>query len=215
MGSLHRFCSRHPEISSRRSQGLEVARARALCPITVETLYAYLEKLYTTYSYPPSHIWNCDKSGVQAGRSGGATILARSSRSVHSIELDQKEHLGILNCINADEGCIPNFYILKGCYFLEDYIANCEEGAVMDMQPNTWMTRWLFESWISHFIECLKRGHGGDLTNRHLLILNGHNSHMMLEVVKLSMESSLDIVSLSSHHQSCPLASRHSVLQTV
>ena len=69
----------------------------------------------------------------------------------------------------------------------------------MDMQPNAWMTRWLFESWISHFIECLKRGPRIDLTNWHLLILDGHNSHVTLEVVKISMESSLDIVSFSSH----------------
>ena len=38
-----------------------------------------------------------------------------------------------------------------------------------------------------------------DLSNRHLLILDGHNSHVTLEVVKISMESSLDIVSLPSH----------------
>ena len=67
-GWLRRFWSRHPKISSRRSQGLEVARARALCPITAESLYANLERLYTTHSYPPTHIWDCDKSSVQAGR---------------------------------------------------------------------------------------------------------------------------------------------------
>ena len=199
-GWLRRFCSRHPEISTRCSQGLEVARACALCPITTETLYANLEKLYTAYSYPPNHIWNCDESGVQVGRSGGAIVLARrGSRSVHSIEPNQKEHLSVLSCINVDEGCIPNFYILKGCYFLVDYIVNCEEGAVMGMQPNAWMTRWLFESWIFHFIECLKRGPGVDLSNRHLLILDGHNSHVTLKVVKISMGSGLDIVSLPSH----------------
>ena len=93
------------------------------------------------------------------------------------------------------EGASPNFYILKGCYFLADYIANCEEGAVMGMQPNAWMTRWLFESWVSHFIECLKRGSGIALSNQHLLILDGHNSHVMLQVVKISMESGLDIIS--------------------
>ena len=146
-GWLRRFRSRHPEISSRRSQGLEVARARALCPITAQSLYANLERLYTAHSYPPTHIWNCDESSVQAGRVGGAIVLARrGSRSVHSIEPDQKEHLSVLSCVNADRRCIPNFYILKGCYFLQYYIANCEEGAVMGMQPNAWMTRWLFES---------------------------------------------------------------------
>ena len=119
--------------------------------------------------------------------------------SVHSIELDQREHLSVLSYVNVARGHIPNFYILKGIYFREDYITNCEEVAVMGMQPNAWMTRWLFESWISHFIECLKKGHGIDLNNRHVLILDGHNSHITLEVVKISMESGLDIVSLLSH----------------
>ena len=126
-------------------------------------------------------------------------MARRGSRLVHSIEPNQKEHFSVLSCINADGGCIPNFYILKGCYFLVDYIANCEEGAVMGMQPKAWMTRWLFESWIFHFIKCLKRGPGVDLSNRHLLILDGHNSHVTLQVVKISMESGLDIISLPSH----------------
>ena len=137
---------------------------------------------------------------MQAGRSGGAIVLAkRGSKSVHSIEPDQREHLSVLSCTNVDGGFIPNFYILKGSYLLEDYIARCEEGAIMGMQPNAWMIRWLFESWISHFVECMKRGPGLDQTNHHLLILEGHNSHVTLEVVKISMEAGLDIVSLSSH----------------
>ena len=121
------------------------------------------------------------------------------SRSMHSIEPDQREHLLVLSCINAVGGSILNFYILKGTCFLEDYIARCEEGAVMDMQPNAWMTRWLFKSWISHFIECLKKGPGLNLENKHLLILDGHNSHVTLEVVKTTMEVGLDIITLLSH----------------
>ena len=54
-----------------------MACARALCLATTETLYANLESLYNTYNYPPSHVWNCDESGVQAGRSGGAIVLAK------------------------------------------------------------------------------------------------------------------------------------------
>ena len=54
---LRRFCSKHPEIASRRSQGLEVARARSLYPATAETLYGNLETLYRTHNYHSrSHI---------------------------------------------------------------------------------------------------------------------------------------------------------------
>ena len=172
--------------------------ARVQCglyPISVKTLYSNLEFLYSSYKYPPSHIWNCDNSGVQGSRSGGATILARKgSRYVHFIKPNQREHLSILSCVNVDGGSIPNFYILKGTYFLEDYVANCKEDVVMAMQQNAWMTRWLFQSWIFHFIECLKRG-----LEKHLLILDGHNFHVTLEVVKVSMESGLDNVLLPSH----------------
>ena len=69
----------------------------------------------------------------------------------------------------------------------------------MGMQPNAWMTRWLFQSWISYFLECLKNGPGVDHSNHHLLILDGYNSHVTLEVVKISMDNGLDIVSLPSY----------------
>jgi hypothetical protein len=197
---LRHFRLRHPKLASRKIQGLEMGRARGLCPISAASLYSNLEELYTSFHYLPSHIWNCDESGVQAGRSGGATVLARtSSRSAHCIEPDQREHLSILSCINADGGCIPNFYILKGTYFRDDYVKRCEENTVMAMQPNAWMIRWLFESWIFHFIACLKRGPGIDQNNRHLFILDGHNSHVILEVVTIAMEAGMDIISLPSH----------------
>jgi hypothetical protein len=197
---LRKFKERHPELATRKAQGLEMGRARGLCPTSAASLYCNLEELYNSFHYHPSHIWNCDESGVQAGRSGGATVLAKTgSRSVHSIEPNQREHLSVLSCINADGGCIANFYILKGTYFLNDYVKRCEQNAVMAMQSNAWMTRWLFESWISHFIGCLKKGPGIDQANRHLLVLDGHNSYITLEVVAVAMESGLDIVSLPSH----------------
>ena len=100
-----------------------------------------------SYTHPSTIFPNCDESGVQVGRSGVATILARtSSRSVHCIELDQIEHLSVLSCINADGRCIPNFYILKGTYFRDDYVKCCEENRVVAIQPNAWMIRWLLES---------------------------------------------------------------------
>ena len=61
------------------------------------------------------------------------------------------------------------------------------------------MTKWLFESWISHFIRCLRNEPGVYLDNRHLLVLDGHNSHVTLEVVRTAMEAGVDIIFLPSH----------------
>ena len=61
------FQNRHPELIVRASQALESARARALCPENVATLYDNLQQLYEEYQYPPERIWNCDESSAQAG----------------------------------------------------------------------------------------------------------------------------------------------------
>ena len=61
------------------------------------------------------------------------------------------------------------------------------------------MTKWVFESRMSHFIGILKKTTGIDNTNMHLLILDGHNSHVNLEVVAVAMNSGLGIISLPSH----------------
>jgi hypothetical protein len=68
-GWMRWFRRRHPELTLRASQGLESARARALCPENVQSLYDNLERLYLLNSYPPDRIWNCDESGAQAGKS--------------------------------------------------------------------------------------------------------------------------------------------------
>jgi hypothetical protein len=69
------------------------------------------------------------------------------------------------------------------------------------------MTCRLFSSWISHFVKSLETQGGISPTNRHLLILDGHGSHMTLEVVYKAMQIGLDLLTLPSHtsHRLQPL----------
>jgi hypothetical protein len=69
----------------------------------------------------------------------------------------------------------------------------------MAMQVKAWMTKFLFSTWISHFLEAVGRMDNISPTSRHVLILDGHNSHVTLEVVKATKGVGLDLVSLPSH----------------
>lgn len=71
-------------IDLRVSQALETARARGLCKENVRTFYENLQQLYDLHKYTPDRIWNCDESGVQAGRNGGAVVIAR--RGAHRVQ---------------------------------------------------------------------------------------------------------------------------------
>ena len=61
------FKKRHLDLALCQSQGLDVTRAKGLCPKNVDTFYKNLEELYKKYHYPPEHIWKCNEISAQAG----------------------------------------------------------------------------------------------------------------------------------------------------
>jgi hypothetical protein len=123
-------------------------------------------------------------SGAQAGKNGGGIVIARTGACrVHSIVPDQREWLSVLVCINAAGFSIPSFYIFRGKRFGQNYIQYCEAGATMSMQPRAWMTSYLFGAWVSRFIELVQEIGSISPEHRHLLILDGHISHVSVEVV--------------------------------
>jgi hypothetical protein len=70
----------------------------------------------------------------------------------------------------------------------------------MAMQAKAWMTGHLFKSWIGHFVKNVRdSGLGISPTCRHLLILDGHGSHVTMDVVKIARSVGLDLLTLPSH----------------
>jgi hypothetical protein len=182
------------------SQGLDCGRARGLCPENVSSFYENLDVMLGK-GYEASHIWNCDESGAQAGRNGGGRVLAKTgARSVHSVIPKEREWLSVLVCVNAAGFHIPSFYIFRGKSFQRDYIKHCKDNASMAMQEKAWMTGHLFKSWIGHFVKNV-RDYGLEISPVccHLLILDGHGSHVTMDVVKTARSVGLDLLTLPSH----------------
>jgi hypothetical protein len=67
----------------------------------------------------------------------------------------------------------------------------------MEVQTKAWITSFLFKEFLSFF----KRSILGGLfpINRHLLTLNGHGSHVSLEVIEQAQQFGLDMITLPSH----------------
>jgi hypothetical protein len=197
---IYWFRRRHPHLVLRSSQGLEIARARGMCKENVDTFYHNLSELYAEHEYAPDHIWNSDETGAQAGKSGGGRVFAhRGAKNMHSVIPNEREWLSVLSCINAAGEKVPNFYIFKGMRMRRNFLELADDGDTMAMQPQAWMTAFLFDAWISHFIGALGKRGGISPSNRHLLILDGHCSHVTLQVVCKAATAGLDIVTLPSH----------------
>ena len=122
---------------------------------------------------------------------------------MHSLMPNKLEWLSALTCINAVEHSILGFYIFRRQQIRDNFIRFCEDGAAMAMQPEAWLTQYLFFSWISYFINSLDSRKEMSPQNRHLLIVEGHNSHVTLEVVMKSMKVGLNLITLPSHTSHC------------
>ena len=81
---------RHPGLTVRVAQALEVAQAQGLTGEIATTFYDNLEVLYNKHLYSADRIWNCDETRTQARRNGGAHIIAQKDAwNVHSVILDK------------------------------------------------------------------------------------------------------------------------------
>jgi len=74
-----------------------------------------------------------------------------------------------------------------------------EKGATLAMQTKAWMTHELFREWLLHFLLNVEKMYDINPSNRHLLILDGHSSHVTLEVIKLAMSKGVGMLTFPSH----------------
>jgi hypothetical protein len=64
----------------------------------------------------------------------------------------------------------------------------------MVVQTKAWMTSFLFKEFLSFFKRSILGG--SSPSNHHLLILNGHGSHVSLEAIKQVQQFGLDMIML-------------------
>ena len=120
-------------------------------------------------------------------------------KGVHKIISAEREWLSVLSAINALGQTISNYYNFKGVRKLRNYIALCEEGAMLGMQKKGWMDTFHFIEWMDHFIHKMQNEENLSQERRHLIILDGHKSHISLEVLMKARDHGIDMISLPSH----------------
>ena len=59
------------------------------------------------------------------------------------------------------------------------------------------MDAYQFGKWTDHFIRILRDKDNLSITERHLLVLNGHKAHLTLEVVQKVKRNGIDLLTIS------------------
>jgi hypothetical protein len=179
------FKIRHPHLMLRTPQALDGKRTQNVTKEKCESFYNLLERIYAKTSYSPSHVWNVDESGLSASiKIGGVKVIAmKGSKAVLSRIPESREWTTVVVCVSVSRDKIPSHYIFTGKEFCGNYLIGCEPNARMSMQPSGWMYHEICVEWLKYFRSCVCRG--VSVENLHLLLLDGHSSHLSEEAILL------------------------------
>ena len=193
------FRNRHLYLVLKKPEGLDLNRAIALCPQDVARFYDNLKDPYDQHHYEAYQIWNCDESGAQANKNEGVVIAKMGTRAIHTIVPNERNWISMLVVMNSVRHTMPNYYVFKGKRPREEYISLCEDGACLGMQENGFMDNENFSTWMTFFIRHHERRGSLRASKRMLLILDGHKSHVTMEVLLKAKSHGVDMVSLPFH----------------
>ncbi len=116
---------------------------------------------------------------------------------MYNIIPKSKEWLIINYVVNVVRTTLPGFHIFKGENIRDDYIQFCKPRTCMAVQSKAWITTFLFKKFIFFFKMSIPNGIS--ITNKHLVILDGHGSHVTFEAIKQAQKFGLDMNTLPSH----------------
>ena len=190
------FRRRHPKLSLRKVDKLERSRAECLSP---EVVCEYFELLKKTLSdkgilNSPRSIFNCDETFLPLDESREKAVTVRNAKSVYSQSPGTTEHITMLCCASASGGALPPMIIYPKAFPGGQYRFGGPDDTVYARSESGWVDSDLFLQWFKKvFLKYTV--HDQPL----LLLVDGHKSHMTLELVDLARENNVILFCLPPH----------------
>lgn len=200
---LKNFLARNKNISERKAQFMNPARAQKLNKIIVDKHFKAIREVYDDLNIDqhPERLYNVDEKGCRLTIHGQQKVLAgKGSRRVHLIAQEHAENVSIAACVNATGNAIPPMVIFKGKRLRDEFLENLPAGSLVKMAPKGSMTTELFVSFIEHLAKYKSPG-------KCLLIFDGASSHLDYAIVDVAEKHDIVLYCLPSNttHELQPL----------
>ena len=189
------FKQRHPELSLRSPELLQIARAKCSTSEVIQGWFIEFEQFLIMHGVKnsPSQIWNADEAGFPLCPKSGKVIAMKNTKDVYSITGDSKDQITCLCAASAAGDMLPPMHIFAGERFRFNPMAGCVTDAYFGRSRNGWITTELFYGWLAnHFAKKV-------IVRPVVLLVDGHSSHIDLEVSKFCRENQILLFCLPPH----------------
>ena len=198
------FCKRHPEISVRRPEATSMSRAIGFSKEAVNQFYDILKVELQKHDIDASRIWNVDESGLTSVHKPPKIMAVKGMKQVGKLTSGERgKTITVICCFNAAGTYIPPALIFPRKNMNDRLLKGAPPNSIGFASETGWINEDLFVAWLSHFIKFAKPS----LTEKHIVILDGHSSHKSLQAVNLARENGIILISLPPHttHRLQPL----------
>ncbi|RXG68808.1 hypothetical protein Avbf_01756 [Armadillidium vulgare] len=155
------FMKRHPEISRRKAQFMNPARAQKLKKFIVDDHFKRLSEVYDNLDLKshPERIYNMDEKGCCLTIHHQQTVLAKKrAKRVHLQSSEHAESVTIAGCVNALGIAIPPMIIFKGRRLKPELYDNLPQGTLVQKSRKGYMTNELFKDFLKHLAQYKSSG---------------------------------------------------------
>lgn len=189
---------RNPDLSIRKPEALSAARAAGLNPSVVGKWFQQYEDLLEELAIKdvPSHLWNCDESGLQDQFCSTRVVGEVGKPCVEVTAGEKGETTTVLAAFNAAGTFSQTMVIFKGKRLRCEWLYGCPENVAVRVSDNGWINRDLFQEWGQMFTELLPK----DDPRPHVLLLDGHSSHVYnLDFIQLMKAKNVHVMAYPPH----------------
>lgn len=196
------FLKRWPELSERKPEHLTVQRAKAATPSVIaafiSSLGSFLEsKGISSLSYGElgQRLWNCDETGISTSVASQKVLVKRGSRVVSEIGGgSDREYITSLFCGSAVGERLTPYVVYKAETLDPLWTVGGPQGTRYSASSSGWMETAQFHEWFKKvFLPAVTdRLRTGPV----ILFVDGHNSHLAIELLGLARANNVTIYCL-------------------
>lgn len=200
---LSLFLKRNADLSVRKAQPMNPARAQKLNKAVVSDHFTKITELMTTLNIKdkPQNIYNMDAKGCRLTMHHQQCVLSeRGVRRVHMVAPEHAENVTIVACCNAMGNSVPPMILFRGKRLKPEFCDNLPHGTLVKMAPKGSMTTQLFNDFLRHFAQYKSNGST-------LLVFDGATSHLDFTIAETAESLGITLFCLPSNttHELQPL----------
>ena len=190
------FKARHEDLTLRKPDKLDRRRNNMSKKSVVDSHFQLLKETLEQHDLlnKPSHIFNVDESGMEMDNVTGKVVVNRKTKHTYQESSGDREHITVNVCASASGQVLPPMIIFEQCFPSGDYSKLGPPECLYAKSPNGYMDGELFHKWFKN-IFLPYTAH----LRPAMLILDGHSSHLTIDIIDLARENNVILFCLPPH----------------